>query len=93
MWDNKIQLSYFSTKTFVVRTQKNLLNKVVLLNTKKMLQLMDKKKYTFKLKYYVHQDLHTNMVKLVNIETYKCSFPVCFFHATCFAVVMMKYLF
>ena len=40
--------SYFSTKTYVVGTQKNRLNETVLLSTQKhMFKLMDKKTITF----------------------------------------------
>ena len=33
MWDQKKKFSYFSTKTYVVGTQKNGLNETVLLST------------------------------------------------------------
>ena len=38
-----IKKSYFSTKTYVVGTQKNRLNETVLLSDKEMLKLMGKK--------------------------------------------------
>ena len=38
--------SYFSTKTYVVGTQKNRLNETVLLSTQHMLKLMGKKVFT-----------------------------------------------
>ena len=42
----KTQFSYFSTKTYVVGTQKNRLNETVLLSTPKhMLKMMGKKKH------------------------------------------------
>ena len=39
--------SYFSTKTYVVGTQKNHLNEMVLLSTQNMLKIMGKKIFTF----------------------------------------------
>ena len=41
------QFSYFSTKTYVVGTQKNSLNETVFLNTQNMLKIMVKKYLQF----------------------------------------------
>ena len=51
--ETEIYFSYFSTKTYVMGTQKNHLNEMALLSTQNMFKLIDREKTTFLLSKFV----------------------------------------
>ena len=69
-------ISYFSTKTYVVGTQKNRLIERVLLSTKTYVKLMGKKIFTI---------LHTKKIVVLNLWKCLCEMlPTCVSHNICF---------